>query len=45
MCYLIHEDPSLSERERKMFGTLAYRMLEKAARAVPQDSVGRSSSD
>lgn len=40
MCYLIHEDQSVPERERGVFGTLAYRILSKAAAAtVPQESV------
>jgi hypothetical protein len=39
MCYLLHQDHSVSEKERTMFGTLAYRLLAKAAEAVPQDSV------
>lgn len=39
MCYMIHQDPSISEKERNLFGTLAYRMLSKAAEAVPQDPV------
>lgn len=39
MCYLIYKDPSVSEKERTMFGTLAYRMLSKAAEAVPTKEV------
>jgi len=39
MCYLLHQDASISEKERNMFGTLAYRLLAKAAEAVPHDSV------
>jgi N-terminal acetyltransferase B complex non-catalytic subunit len=39
MCYLIHQDESISEKERTMFGTLAYRMLSKAAEAVPKEQV------
>ncbi len=43
MCCLMYEDRSISEKERNMFGTLAYRMLSKAADAVPQDPVSESS--
>lgn len=41
MCYLIHQDQSVSEKERNVFGTLAYRMLSKAAETVPRDPVRR----
>ena len=41
MCYLIYQDQSVSEKERTMFGTLAYRMLSKAAEAVPKREVRR----
>ena len=39
MCYFIHQDQSIPEKERTMFGTLAYRMLLKAAEAVPREQV------
>ena len=39
MCYLIHNDPSRTEKERALFGTLAYRLISKAAEAVPVDKV------
>ena len=39
MCYLIHQDQSILEKERNLFGTLACRMLSKAAESVRQDSV------
>jgi N-terminal acetyltransferase B complex non-catalytic subunit len=42
MCYMIHQDKSIPDKERTMFGTLAYRLLSKAAEAVPQDSVRNS---
>ncbi|KAK2753596.1 hypothetical protein FQN54_007373 [Arachnomyces sp. PD_36] len=35
MCYLITIDPDNSEADRKLFGTLAYRMISKAASTVP----------
>ncbi|PGH03515.1 hypothetical protein AJ79_07350 [Helicocarpus griseus UAMH5409] len=37
MCYLITIDPANSETDRKLFGTLAYRMISKAASSVPTD--------
>ncbi|EEH47984.2 uncharacterized protein PADG_04068 [Paracoccidioides brasiliensis Pb18] len=37
MCYLISIDPANSETDRKLFGTLAYRMISKAAANVPSD--------
>ena len=43
MCYLIHKDPSLSEKDRTLFGTLAYRLISKAAEAVPADKVNSHS--
>lgn len=39
MCYMLHQDQSVSEKERNMFGTLAYRLLAKAADAVAQEKV------
>ena len=39
MCYLISKDESASEKERALYGTLAYRMICKAAEAVPADNV------
>ena len=39
MCYLIHNDPSRPEKERTLFGTLAFRLISKAAEAVPVDKV------
>lgn len=43
MSYLIYQDPSVPEKEKNLFGTLAFRMLSKAAEAVPLDSVRKSS--
>jgi len=39
MCYLIHEDRNVPEKDRKLFGTLANRMISKAAQAGPPDKV------
>lgn len=43
MCYLIHEDRSLPEKDRKLFGTLASRMISKAAQPGPAEKVGHAS--
>lgn len=40
MCYLIHKDTSTPEKESALFGTLAYRLICKAAETVPIDKVG-----
>ncbi|KIW72064.1 hypothetical protein, variant [Phialophora macrospora] len=37
MCYLIHKQEDIPENERALFGTLAYRMISKAAEAIPKD--------
>ncbi|PLB54463.1 cytoskeleton organization protein [Aspergillus steynii IBT 23096] len=37
LSYLVSVDDSSSETERKLFGTLAYRMASKAADSVPSD--------
>jgi len=39
MCYLVHRDATLPEKERTLFGTLAYRLISKAADLVPKDQV------
>lgn len=39
MCYLIHEDESFLEKDRKLFGTLANRMIVKATQAGQGDKV------
>lgn len=44
MCYLIHEDGSLPEKDRKLFGTLANRMISKAAQLGSAEKVGCISS-
>ncbi|BCR92013.1 MDM20/NAA25 family protein [Aspergillus chevalieri] len=37
LCHLTATDSKSSEAERKLFGTLAYRMASKAAESVPSD--------
>ncbi|KAL1958769.1 hypothetical protein VTO42DRAFT_3888 [Malbranchea cinnamomea] len=37
MSYLVSLDPKSSDAERNLFGTLAYRMISKAADSVPSD--------
>lgn len=39
LCHLLAVDSSSSDSERKLFGTLAYRMVSKAAENVPADPV------
>jgi N-terminal acetyltransferase B complex non-catalytic subunit len=39
LSYLVAIDPSALEPDRKLFGTLAYRMVSKAADVVPADPV------
>ena len=39
MCYFIHEDLKVPEKDRKMFGMLANRMISKAAQSGPADKV------
>jgi N-terminal acetyltransferase B complex non-catalytic subunit len=39
MCHLVAENPNSSAGDRKLFGTLAYRMISKAAASVPADPV------
>ncbi len=39
MCHLIHEQHDLPEKDRMLFGTLAYRMITKAAEIIPTDQV------
>ena len=40
MCHLIHMQHDLPEKDRILFGTLAYRMMSKAAEIIPPDQVG-----
>lgn len=39
MCHLISRQESLPEKDRTLFGTLAYRMMTKAAEAIPVGEV------
>ncbi len=39
MCFLIHKQDDFPEKDRMLFGTLAYRMISKAAEAIPKDEV------
>ena len=43
MCYLIHKASSDSEKDRTLFGTLAYRLISKAAQIVPANPVSLES--
>lgn len=45
LCFLVHQDNSVTQKERNLFGTLAYRMMSKAAESIPTDQVsGRPAS-
>jgi N-terminal acetyltransferase B complex non-catalytic subunit len=39
LCFLVQQDDRATEKERTLFGTLAYRLVSKAAEAAPTDSV------
>ena len=39
MCYLLHEDTDVPEKDRKLFGTLANRIISKAAQSGPPEKV------
>jgi hypothetical protein len=39
MYFLVHEDKSLPEKDRNLFGSLAYRLISKAAESIPSDPV------
>ena len=39
LSYLVSKDIKSSEAEKKLFGTLAYRMISKAADSVPSNQV------
>lgn len=39
LCHLLAMNSSSSDSEKKLFGTLAYRMVSKAAESVPADPV------
>jgi N-terminal acetyltransferase B complex non-catalytic subunit len=40
MCFLINRQDDLPEKDRMLFGTLAYRMISKAAEGITKDEVG-----
>jgi hypothetical protein len=44
LCYLISQDMSLAEKDRTLFGMLAYRLTSKAAADVPTTQVRTFSS-
>lgn len=39
MCFLIHKQEAVPEKDRMLFGTLAYRMMSKAAEAIVKNEV------
>lgn len=39
LSYMVSADEAGSDMDRKLFGTLAYRMVSKAAESVPSDPV------
>jgi len=39
LCYLIHQDNNIPEKDRKLFGMLANRMISKAAQSGPPEKV------
>jgi N-terminal acetyltransferase B complex non-catalytic subunit len=39
LCFLVHQDDRATEKERTLFGTLAYRLMSKAAETAPADQV------
>jgi N-terminal acetyltransferase B complex non-catalytic subunit len=39
LCFLVSQDDRASDKERLLFGTLAYRMVSKAAEAAPTNKV------
>ena len=39
MCFLIQLAPNQESQNKKLFGTLAYRMISKAAETIPTDQV------
>lgn len=40
LCFLVERDVRVSEKERVLFGTLAYRLISKFAEAIPTTTVG-----
>ena len=41
MCHLIQKQEDLPEKDRMLFGTLAYRMISKAAESISKDKVSQ----
>lgn len=39
MCSLIQSDRTQADKDRNLFGTLAFRMISKAAETIPTDQV------
>ena len=39
MYFLVHKDTTVPEKDRSLLGTLAYRLISKAAEAIPTDPV------
>ena len=39
MYYLVYRDASVPEKDRNLLGTLAYRLISKAAESIPADPV------
>lgn len=44
MYFLVSKDTSVPEKDRNLFGSLAYRLMSKAAEAVPMNPVGETDS-
>ena len=42
MYFLVHKDVSVPKKQRELFGTLAYRLITKAAESIPTDPVSIS---
>lgn len=40
LCFLVQRDERTSDKERLLFGTLAYRLISKAAESIPTTMVG-----
>lgn len=39
LCYLVSDDETSSDMDRKLFGTLAYRFAQKSVAEVPSNPV------
>lgn len=42
LCFLVERDDRATDKERTLFGMLAYRLVSKAAEAAPTDNVSGS---